>query len=166
MINVVFYLLFIIIIALIKKVDIVDSFTKGVKSSYPMLKNLLPSIMFFLLGVNIFLNSGVIELLEAFCERLNLIPEIIIQLILRPISNSSSLIMMTKVFDKYGVDSFLGQLSSIIQASTDTTLYIIIIYFSTIDVKNISKTLCIGFLTNILTMLFCVVISYIFFTIF
>ena len=122
--------------------------------------------MFFLLGVNIFLHSGIIELLEAFCERSNLIPEIIIQLILRPISNSSSLIMMTKVFEKYGVDSFLGKLSSIIQASTDTTLYIIIVYFSTINIKKIGKTLLLGFLTNILTMLFCIVVSYIILSIF
>lgn len=166
MIVVVIYILVIIVLALIKKVDVVESFTKGVKSSYPIIKNLLPSIMFFLLGVNIFLHSGIIELLEAFCERSNLIPEIIIQLILRPISNSSSLIMMTKVFEKYGVDSFLGKLSSIIQASTDTTLYIIIVYFSTINIKKIGKTLLLGFLTNILTMLFCIVVSYIILSIF
>ena len=166
MIVVVIYILVIIVLALIKKVDVVESFTKGVKSSYPIIKNLLPSIMFFLLGVNIFLHSGIIELLEAFCERSKLIPEIIIQLILRPISNSSSLIMMTKVFEKYGVDSFLGKLSSIIQASTDTTLYIIIVYFSTINIKKIGKTLLLGFLTNILTMLFCIVVSYIILSIF
>ena len=63
MIVVVIYILVIIVLALVKKVDVVESFTKGVKSSYPIIKNLLPSIMFFLLGVNIFLHSGIIELL-------------------------------------------------------------------------------------------------------
>ena len=70
------------------------------------------------------------------------------------------------VIEKYGVDSFLGKLSSIIQASTDTTLYIIIVYFSTINIKKIGKTLLLGFLTNILTMLFCIVVSYIILSIF
>lgn len=164
MILVVVYVLIIIIVSIIKKVNVIDSFTDGVKSSYTTIKNLLPSLMFFLLGVNIFLASGVIELLEAFCERLNLISEVIIQFILRPISNSSSLIMMTKIFDKYGVDSVLGKMSTALQASTDTSLYIIVVYFSTIGVKKISKPLMIAIITNILTMVFSLVLTCLIYT--
>lgn len=166
MILVVVYLIVIIVLAIIKKVDIVSSFTDGVKSSYTTLKNLLPSMMFFLLGVNVFLNSGIISVIEAFCERSNLIPEVIIQFILRPISNSSSLVMMTKVFEKYGVDSFLGNLSSVLQASTDTSLYIVMVYFSTIGLKKTGKTLAIALITNIMTMGFGLLFSYLIFSFF
>lgn len=166
MILVVVYLIVIIVLAIIKKVDIVSSFTDGVKSSYTTLKNLLPSMMFFLLGVNVFLNSGIISVIEAFCERSNLIPEVIIQFILRPISNSSSLVMMTKVFEKYGVDSFLGNLSSVLQASTDTSLYIVMVYFSTIGLKKTGKTLAIALITNIMTMVFGLLFSYLIFSFF
>lgn len=166
MILVVVYLIVIIVLAIIKKVDIVSSFTDGIKSSYATLKNLLPSMMFFLLGVNVFLNSGIISVIEAFCERSNLIPEVIIQFILRPISNSSSLVMMTKVFEKYGVDSFLGNLSSVLQASTDTSLYIVMVYFSTIGLKKTGKTLAIALITNIMTMGFGLFFSYLIFSFF
>lgn len=166
MILVVIYLLIILIVAIVKKVNIMESFIVGVKGSYQTLKNLFPSLMFFLLGVNVFLNSGVIELFEAFCERSNLISEVIIQFILRPISNSSSLIMMTKVFDKYGVDSLVGKMSSILQASTDTSLYIIVVYFSTIGIKKIGKPLLIAIITNVITMIFCLIITYLIYTYF
>ena len=166
MIIVILYILIIIIIGLYKKVNIMESFTDGVKSSYKTLQNLLPSIMFFVLGVNIFLNSGVIEILEAFCERLNLNSLVFIQLILRPISNSSSLIMMTKVFEQYGVDSLIGKISSVIQSVTDTSLYIIIIYFGAVGIKQIGKPLSLALIINILTMVTSIVFSYIIFSFF
>lgn len=166
MILVVIYLLIIIILGVIKKVDISSSFISGVKESYETLKNLLPSMMFFLLGINVFLNSGVINILEVFCERLNLIPEVIIQFILRPVSNSSSLIMMTKVFEKYGTDSLLGIISTVIQASTDTSLYIVMVYFGVTRIKKMNKTLAIALVTNILTMGFSILLSYLFFNFF
>ncbi len=160
------YISFIIIVAIITNVNIYKSFSNGVKESFRSLKDLFPSIIFFVLGVNIFLNSGVIDLLQAFCERLNLIPEVIIQLILRPVSNSSSMLMMINIFEKYGVDSFLAKLSSVIQASSDTTIYMIMIYFSSIGIKRIGNSLLIGIFTNIITFVFCLVISYIIFNIF
>lgn len=164
MIIVVIYLLVIIIISIIKKVNVMESFISGVKSSYPTLKSLLPSLMFFLLGVNVFLKSGVTDLLEAFCERLNLISEVIIQFILRPISNSSSLIMMTKVYEKYGVNDVISKMSTVLQASTDTSLYIIVVYFSTIGVKKIGKPLLIALITNVLTMTFGLILTYLIYT--
>lgn len=166
MILVVIYLLVIIIIGTIKKIDISSSFMNGVKESYPILKNLLPSMMFFLLGVNVFLNSGIINVFEAFCARLNLIPEVIIQFILRPVSNSSSLIMMTKVFEKYGTDSLLGIISTLIQASTDTSLYIVMVYFSVVRIKKMNKALVIALLTNVCTMFISILLSYLFFNLF
>lgn len=166
MIIVVLFILIIIILGLFNKVDFSNSFFNGVKSSYKSIINLLPNIMFLILALNIFLNSGIISILEVFCERMKLIPEVIIQLILRPLSNSASMMMMVKIFEKYGVNSFLGNLSSVIQASSDTTIYIIMIYFSSIGVKKISNSLLIALLTNIITFIFGILFSYIIFTYF
>ena len=160
------FVIIIIICAIITKVNLFNSFTKGVKESYKSLFNLYPTILFFILGINIFLNSGIIELLEAFCERLKIIPEIFIQLILRPLSGSSSLLMMINVFNKYGADSFLGKLSSVIQASSDTTIYIILLYFSTLGIKKIGKCLLLCLLCNLLIFGCSFVVSYIIFNIF
>lgn len=162
---VLFYIIIIIIIGLLNKVNLFDSFTKGVKESYKLLLDLFPSILFLILGINIFLNSGIISYLEAFCERLKFNPEVIIQFILRPISNSSSLIMMTKVFEKYGVNSFIGTYSALIQSSIDTTIYIIILYFSSVKIKKISVPLFICLVSNCLILaisyMICRIIYYI-----
>ena len=159
---VIIYLVIIIVLAIIKKVNIQNSFITGVKESYKSLLNLFPSILFLIISMNIFLNSGVIDVIEAFCERSKLIPEVIIQLILRPISNSSSLIMMTRIFTKYGVDSFVGKLSSVIQASSDTTIYIIMVYFSTIKVKKVGHSLVVALLSNLIIFVFSYVVTCLF----
>ena len=160
------YIIIIIICAIKSKVNIFNSFTKGVKESYKILFNLFPSILFFIFAINILTNSGIIELLQVFCERLKIIPEVFIQLILRPLSGSSSLLMMINVFNKYGVDTFLGKLSSVIQASSDTTIYIIILYFTTLGIKKIGKCLLICLLCNLLIFIVSIVVSCIFFGIF
>lgn len=165
MIIVVFYLLIITILSIIYKVNIFESFSKGIKSSFSSVVNLFPSIIFFVICVNVLMNSGLLEILKAFCERSKIIPEIFIQLILRPLSNSSSIIMMTKVYEEYGPNSFLGNLSTLIQVASDTTVYIVLIYFSSIGIKKIGKPLFIGILVNIITFIIAFILCYIFYKI-
>lgn len=165
MIIVVFYLLIITILSIIYKVNIFESFSKGIKSSFSSVVNLFPSIIFFVICVNVLMNSGLIEILKAFCERSKIIPEIFIQLILRPLSNSSSIIMMTKVYEEYGPNSFLGNLSTLIQVASDTTVYIVLIYFSSIGIKKIGKPLFIGILVNLITFIIAFILCYIFYKI-
>lgn len=165
MIIVVFYLLIITILSIIYKVNIFESFSKGIKSSFSSVINLFPSIIFFVICVNVLMNSGLLEILKAFCERSKIIPEIFIQLILRPLSNSSSIIMMTKVYEEYGPNSFLGNLSTLIQVASDTTVYIVLIYFSSIGIKKIGKPLFIGILVNLITFIIAFILCYIFYKI-
>ena len=73
------------------------------------------------------------------------------QCILKPISWSSSLLMMSKVFETYGVDSKLGALSTLIQGGSDTTIYIVALYFSSIKMKKTGHTIWVGILTDITT---------------
>lgn len=166
MIILIIYIIVIIILALIKKINIFEAFSKGIKNSFKTVLNLFPSVLFFVIGINIFINSGIIELIETFCERLKIIPEIIIQFILRPVSNSSSLLMMINIFNKYGANSFLGKLSTLIQVASDTTVYIVIIYFSSIGIKKIEKLLFLGLLINILSFVMAFIFCYIFYKIF
>ena len=165
MIIVVIYFVIIILLSIIYKINIFSAFSKGIKNSLSNVVNLFPSILFFVIGINVFINSGIINILEAFCERLKIVPEIFIQLILRPISNSSSIIMMTKVFEKYGANSFLGNLSTLIQVSSDTTIYIMIIYFSSIGIRKIGKPLLLGLFINIVAFTLSFIFCYLFYQI-
>ena len=66
----------------------------------------------------------------------------------RPISGSASLAVLVDIFQNVGVDSLAGQMASIIQGSTDTTLYVITLYFSSVGIKKIKNALSIGLIAD------------------
>lgn len=81
--------------------------------------------------------------------------QILPMMIMRPISGSSALAILTNIFQVHGPDSFFGVLGSILQGSTDTTFYILTIYFGTIGVKKIKYALTAGVIADII----CIIIS-------
>lgn len=78
--------------------------------------------------------------------------------VLRPISGNASLSLMMEVFSRYGVDSFLGHLASTIQGCTDTTLYILSLYFGTIGIKKIKYSLFAGLLVDLIGIISSIII--------
>ena len=83
--------------------------------------------------------------------------------ILRPISGSSTLALLNNVLMNYGPDSFIGRLASIIQGSTDTTFYIITLYFGSIGIKKIKHALWAGLFADLIGIIASVVVVNIFF---
>ena len=154
MIVLVIYIAFIIIYGVIKKVNCYESFKIGVTNNFKVLLDILPNLLALVFAVEVFTNSGIIELLNKVFNNFMIIPiEIIIQAFLKPISSSSALIMMLNVFQTFGVDSNLSILSSIIQGCSDTTFYIVTLYFSCVKIKNYKYALKVGVLTDIITFL-------------
>ena len=76
--------------------------------------------------------------------------EILPMALIRPISGSSSLAFLNSIFDSFGPDSFLGRLGSVIQGSTDTTFYIITLYFGCIGIKKIRYSLWAGLFADLI----------------
>lgn len=151
MIVIVVYVMFIIIYGSFKKINCYDSFKNGVFDNFKILLEIFPNILALVFAVEVFTESGVLILLNNIMSNLKIPCEIIIQGLLKPISSSSSLIMMLKTFNNYGVDSKLGILSSIIQGCSDTTFYIITLYFSCVKIKDYKYALKVGILSDILT---------------
>ena len=140
--------LFVVIYAMFKKVAIYDAFIDGAKESFPMILKLFPCLLAMILAVNIFLKSNVIIDLFKF---ISFIPnEIIPMIIMRPISGTSSLAILTNIYELMGPDSMVGTLASYIQGSTDTTFYIITLYFGSIGTKKIRYALWVGLLADLL----------------
>lgn len=153
MIVIVIYISFIILYGVIKKVNCYESFKNGVSSNYKILLDIFPNLLALVFAVEVFTNSGIIELLNNYVNLFIIPIEIIIQAFLKPISSSSALVMMLKVFNNYGTNSNLGILSSIIQGCSDTTFYIVTLYFSCVKIKNYKYALKVGVLTDIITFL-------------
>ena len=147
--------LIVIIYALYKKVDIYQEFLNGVKEGLELSLNIFPSMFAMIISVTVLVKSNIIADLSNLINITIFPKEIIPIAILRPISSSSSLMVLNSILSKYGPDSLIGRISSIITGSTDTTIYIIGMYYSSIKIKKIKHSLIIGLLAD----LTCVIIS-------
>lgn len=163
MIIIVIYIIIIILYGLIKKINAYDAFTRGIENNFKTIINIFPTILILIVAINVFINSGIIEIVKKFLPNTFLVPELFLQACLRPISSSSAMVMMIKVFENYGVNSISGKISSIIQGCNDTTIYVIALYFGSIKMNNVGKTLKIGLLNDLLTYIFVFILCYLFF---
>ena len=82
---------------------------------------------------------------------------------LRPVSGNATLGILSEIFNKYGPDSFNGLLGSLIQGSTETTIYVIALYYGSIGIKKIKGTLKIGLIVDLIGVLLGLILSYFFF---
>lgn len=163
MIVILLYIFVIILFGIIKKINCFDSFKSGVYNNFNILLEIFPNIFGLIILVEVFVNCGIIDLCNNFFSFCVIPIEIFLQLILKPISSSSSMLMMLEIFNKYGVDSNIGILSSILQGCSDTTLYIITMYFSSVQIKNYKYALKVGLLTDVLSFIIVIVIYLIIF---
>ena len=137
--------------AIFKKVNIYDVFIDGAKESFEMIFKLFPCLLAMILAVNIFLKSNIVSSLFSF---ITFIPnEIIPMIITRPISGTSSLAVLTNIYSSFGPDSSLGILASFIQGSTDTTFYIITLYFGSVGIKKIKYSLWAGLFADLVSII-------------
>lgn len=145
--------LIIVLYALKKRVDIYDTFIDGTKESFDMTLKVFPNLLAMVFGVNIFLKSGVLDFifnnLKPIFSYVNVQIEILPMAIMRPISGSASLAILNDIFLNYGPDSFIGTVASIIQGSTDTTFYVLTLYFGSIGIKKIRYAMWAGLFSDL-----------------
>lgn len=147
--------LFVIIYALIKKVDIYNEFLEGVKEGLDLSLSIFPSMFAMIISITVFTKSNLLNDLITHIT-IPLIPKEILPLtLLRPVSSSSSLMLLNNILSTAGPDSLVGKIASIITGSTDTTIYIIGLYYSSIRIKHIRHSLIVGLLAD----LSCIIIS-------
>lgn len=155
--------LIIIIHGFIKRIDLYDEFVKGAKSSFPMIMTMFPCLLGMILGVNIFTKSGVLDWFFSFLKPIFSywkIPfEILPMIVMRPISGSSTLAILNGLFKKYGPDSLIGTIASVIQGSTDTTFYVLTLYFGSIGIKKIRYSLYVGLFADIVGIVSAIIIT-------
>lgn len=152
---------FIVIIVIIygtsKKLNVYDTFIEGTKEALPMILNMFPSLLAMIFGINIFTNSGLIDSLFIFLKpiflMINIPLEILPIAVMRPLSGSFGLALLNDMYQTYGPDSYLSMLSSVIQGSSDTTIYIITLYFGTIGIKKIKYALWAGLIADLATII-------------
>ena len=150
-----------------KKINIYDTFVEGAKEGLPMVLNMFAPLLAMIFGINIFTSSGLIDEIFTFLKPLFIFMHIPLEIlpiaIMRPLSGSFGLALLNEMFQTHGPDSFLSIMASIIQGSSDTTLYIITLYFGTVGITKIKYALWAGLLADLVTVILSIIIVPLFF---
>ena len=135
-----------------KRVPTYEAFVDGGKEGFQMAISIIPYLVGMLVSIGVFRASGaldaLIDILKPMLSIVGIPAEIVPQALIKPLSGNGALGMMTDILKNEGPDSFIGRLSSTLQGATDTTFYIITVYFGAIGVKNIGDSLKVGLLAD------------------
>ena len=161
------FVIFIIFYGVKKKVNVYDNFLVGAKEGLIMVFHITPTIIAMVFAVNIFLDSrfleGTLSFLEPVFKLINIPIDILPMAILRPISGTASLAIMTEIFINFGPDSFVGRLASTLQGCTDTTIYVLALYYGSIRVTKSRYSLPVGLFADLMGIIAAFIITFIFF---
>lgn len=138
--------LLIILYGIIKKINVYDAFIEGSRESFPMIISMFPCLLAMILSINILVNSGILDIFEKLFKNY---ADIIPLALMRPISGTASLAMLNDLFNTYSPDSFIGRLGSVIQGSTETTFYVLTLYFGSVGIKKIRYAMTVGLLADL-----------------
>ncbi len=142
------FVITIILFGLKRKLPIYDIFLEGAKEGLITIFNIFPSIMAMVFAVNILTNSHLIEFslqfLKPLLNFLNIPFNILPMAFIRPISGTASLAMLNTILVDFGPDSFIGRLASTLQGCTDTTIYVLALYFGSVKITKIRYALKVG----------------------
>ncbi|MBR1413090.1 MAG: spore maturation protein [Bacilli bacterium] len=151
-----------------KKIDIYNSFLNGASNGLKTVFSIFPSIIAMIFAINIFLDSGVINLLLGWItplfNKLNIPQSIVPMMLLRPISGNASLVIVDQIFASYGPDSFVGRLASTIQGCTDTTIYVLALYFGSVKITKTRHALYNGLFADLIGIITSIIVCLLFFS--
>lgn len=161
------FVLFIILYGFKKKVNIYDSFLVGAKDGLITVFRIAPAVIAMVFATNLFLNSHFLEFVFSYftpvLNALNIPINVLPMALVRPISGTASLAIMSNIFEVYGPDSFVGRLASNLQGCTDTTIYVLALYFGSIKVTKTKHALSAGLFADAVGIIAAFIITFIFF---
>lgn len=152
-----FLLFFIPLMAYLRKVPVYESFVTGAEEGFKTGIRIMPFLIGMLVSIRVFVDSGALEILSRFLQPVfaffGLDPNLtaIIPLaVMRPLSGSGALGVSTQLINQYGPDSMIGRIASTLQGSTDTTFFVLTVYFGSIGIKKYRYALKLGLLADVI----------------
>lgn len=160
-----------IVAAMIRRVNVYDAFIEGAKDGFTTAVRIIPYLVAILVAIGVFRASGAMDfLIQAIsslvvacggdADFVGALPTAL----MKPLSGSGARGMMVDAMSTYGADSFVGRLSCIFQGSTDTTFYILAVYFGSVGVRNTRHAVVCGLLADVAGILAAIGVAYLFFS--
>lgn len=159
-----------IVLAAFRKVNVYESFIEGAKDGFQVAIGIIPYLIAILLAIGVFRASGamdfIIDGIGKFVAMLGLDTEFVHALptaLMKPLSGSGARGMMIDAMTQHGADSFVGRLVCIVQGSTETTFYILAVYYGSVGIKKTRYTLGCSLLADLAGIIAAILIGYLFF---
>ena len=153
-----------------KRVNVYDAFIEGAKEGFSTAVRIIPYLVAILVGIGVFRASGamdavvggiawLVELCGGDTSFVGALPTAL----MKPLSGSGARGMMVDAMATYGADSFVGRLSCIFQGSTDTTFYILAVYFGSVGIRYTRHAVACGLLADLAGVIAAICVCYLFF---
>ena len=159
-----------ILMAAIRRVNVYEAFIEGAKEGFPVAIKIIPYLVAILVAIGVFRASGAMDMVVAgigwafTSAGLNTdFIEALPTALMKPLSGSGARGMMVDAMQAHGADSFVGRLASTFQGSTDTTFYIIAVYFGSVAVRNTRHAVTCGLIADATAVVAGIFIGYLFF---
>ena len=155
---------------LLRKINVYDAFIEGAKDGFTTAVRIIPYLVAILVGVGVFRASGAMDMciggIQWMLEQCRVNTDFVGALptaLMKPLSGSGARGLMLEAMQNYGADSFVGRLSCIFQGSTDTTFYILAVYFGSVSIRYTRHAVACGLLADLAGVIAAIGICYIFF---
>ncbi|WP_304362766.1 spore maturation protein [Bacillus sp. FJAT-26390] len=139
--------------ALRRKVPVYETFVEGAKDGFGTAINIIPHLVGMMVAISMFRASGALELMlsavRPLFDYVGIPSEVLPLGILRPLTGAGSLAFTTDLIQNFGPDSMIGRIASTIQGSTDTTLYVLTVYFGAIGIRRTRYALKVGLFSDL-----------------
>ncbi|EKT4487017.1 nucleoside recognition domain-containing protein [Shewanella algae] len=156
-----------VLVALLRRVAVYDEFIEGAKSGFEQSVRLIPYLLAMLLAIALLRASGALDYLlgviAALVSHMGMDGRFIDALptaLMKPLSGSGARAMMLETMAHYGVDSFAGRLAAIFQGSTETTFYVLAVYFGAVGIRNGRHALACGLFADLAGICTAIVVCY------
>ncbi len=164
------FIMFFLILGIRKKINLYETFIEGAKEGFEVAVKIIPYLVAMLVGIGVFRASGafdwIMDGLGAFIAFLGFDTRFVDALpvaFMKPLSGSGARGMMVEAMTNFGPDSFAGRLSSVFQGTTETTFYVIAVYYGAVNIKRIRYTLGCGLLADLAGVIAAIFWTYFFF---
>lgn len=147
----------------IKKVKVYESFTEGAKEGFHTAVRIIPFLVAMLVAIGIFRASGAMDfatrLLSPITNLIGMPGEVLPMALMRPLSGGGASGVMNALFADHGPDSLIGRMASVMNGSTETTLYVLAVYFGAISVRKTRHALPAGLIADAVGLITAVIVT-------
>lgn len=160
-------LVVVLVLGFSKKIKLYETFIEGAKEGFTVAVKIIPYLVAILVAIGMFRASGAMDyfiyLLSPLTNLIGMPAETLPVAIMRPLSGSGSLGIVTELMNEHGPDSFIGRLASTMFGSTETTFYVIAVYFGSVGIRRTRHAIASGLFGDIVGLLMAVFICHIVF---